>query len=48
MNVADVIADVISDRGRITYVVLRDPGFDLTDQVGTDVSSLGVNTAADS
>ena len=46
-NVADVIADVVRDGRGVTRVIFRNTGFDFTDEVGADVSSLGVDTAAD-
>ena len=46
-GVTDTVADVVSDNPRVARVIFRNTGFDLTDQVGTDVRSLGVDTAAD-
>ena len=46
-NVADVIADVVRDGRGVTRVIFRNTSFDFTDEVGADVSSLGVDTAAD-
>ncbi len=46
--VADVVADVIRDHARVARIVFRDAGLDLADQVGTDVSTLGEDTAAES
>ena len=45
--VADVVADVVGDGGRVARVVLGDAGFDLADQVGADVGGLGEDAAAD-
>ena len=45
--VTDIVADVVSDNGRVSRVVFRNACFDFTDQVGTDVCSFGVDTAAD-
>ena len=45
--VADVVADVVGDDGRIARIVFGNARFDLTDQVGADVGSLGENTAAE-
>ena len=45
--VADVVADVVGDGRRVAGVVLGDPDLDLADQVGTDVSGLGEDAAAD-
>ena len=44
--VADVVADVVRDHGRIARVVLGDARFDFTDEVGADVGRLGENSAA--
>ena len=46
--VADVVADVVRDHGRVARVVLRDPGLDLADEVGADVRGLRVDAAAES
>ena len=46
-HVADVVADVVGDHGRVARVILRDPRFDLADEVRTDVRGLGVDAAAD-
>ena len=46
-DVADVVAHVVSDGSGVTGVIFRDACLDLTNQVGTHVSSLGVDTAAD-
>ena len=45
--VADVVADVVGDHGRVARVVLGDPGLDLPDEVGADVGGLGVDAAAE-
>ena len=45
--VADVVADVVGDRGRVARVVLGDAGLDLADEVGADVGGLGEDAAAD-
>ncbi len=46
--VADVIADVIGNRGGVTRIVFGNAGFQLSDQVGPHVGRFGVNAAADS
>ncbi len=46
-DVADVVTDVISDNCGVTGVILGDARLDLADEVCADVSSLGVDTAAD-
>ena len=45
--VADVVADVVGDHGRVARVVLGNPGLDLADQVGADVGGLGEDAAAE-
>ena len=46
-TVADVVADVVRDHGRVARVVLGDSRLDLPDEVGADVRSLGVDAAAE-
>ena len=45
--VADVVAHVVGDHGRVARVVLGDAGLDLADQVGADVGALGEDAAAE-
>ena len=45
--VADVVADVVRDHGRVARVVLGDAGLDLPDEVGADVGGLRVDAAAE-
>ena len=45
--VADVVAHVVGDGGRVAGVVLGDARLDLADQVGADVGGLGEDAAAD-
>ena len=45
--VADVVADVVGDRGGVARVVLGDARLDLADEVGADVGGLGEDAAAD-
>jgi hypothetical protein len=45
--VADVVAHVVGDHGRVARVVLGDPRLDLADQVGADVGRLGEDAAAE-
>ena len=45
--VTDVVTDVVSDGRGVARVVLGNAGFDLSDQVGADVSGLGEDSAAD-
>jgi hypothetical protein len=44
-DVADVVTDVVGDRGRVARVILGDAGLDLAHQVGADVGGLGVDAA---
>ena len=46
-DVTDVIADVIADNRGVSRIVFGNAGFNFTDEVGTDVSGLRVDTAAD-
>ena len=46
--VADVVADVVGDRRRVTRVVLGDARLDLADEVGAHVGGLGEDPAAES
>ena len=45
-HVAHVVAHVVGDDGGVAGVVLGDTDLDLADQVGADVSGLGVDAAA--
>jgi hypothetical protein len=45
--VADVVADVVGDDGRVARVVLGDARLDLADEVGADVGALGEDAAAE-
>ncbi len=45
--VTHVVADVVSDGRRVARVVFGDTRFDLADEVGTDVGSLGEDAATD-
>ena len=44
--VADIVADVVGDHGRVARVVFGNAGFDLADQVGADIGALGEDAAA--
>ena len=44
--VADIVADVVGDRGRIAWIVLGNAGLDLADEIGADVGALGEDAAA--
>ena len=45
--VADVVADVVGDHGRVARVVLRDARLDLADEVSSDVGGLREDAAAE-
>ena len=45
--VADVVADQIRDHRRVPRIVLGNPGFDLSDQVGPHVGGLRVDATAE-
>ena len=45
--VADVVADVVGDHGRVAGIVLGNAGLDLAHQVGADVGALGEDAAAE-
>ena len=45
--VADIVADVVGDDGRVAGIVLGNSGLDLADQVGADVGGLGEDAAAE-
>ena len=45
--VADVVADVVGDHGRVARVVLGDARLDLADEVGADVGGLREDAAAE-
>jgi hypothetical protein len=45
--VADIVANVIGDNGRVAWIVFGNAGFDLADKVGADVSGLGEDAAAE-
>ncbi len=45
--VADVVADEVGDDGGVAGIVFGDAGFDFADEVGADVSGLGVDAAAE-
>ena len=46
--VADVVAHVVGDHGRVARVVLGDARLDLADEVGADVGGLREDAAAQS
>ena len=44
--VADIVADIVGDGGRVARIVLGDTGLDLADQVAADIGALGEDAAA--
>ena len=46
-DVTDVVPNIVGDHGRVTGIVLRDARLYLSDQVRTDIGSLGVDPSAD-
>ena len=44
--IADVVADIVGDGRGIAWVVLRNAGLDLADEIGADVRALGEDAAA--
>ena len=44
--VADIVADIVGDRCRIAWIVFRNSGLDLADEVAADVGALGEDAAA--
>ena len=45
--IADVVADVVRDGGRVPWIVFGDARLDLADEVRTDVGGLGEDSTAD-
>ena len=45
--VADIVADVVGDGGRVARVIFGNAGFDLADHVAADVGTLGEDAAAE-
>ena len=46
-HVADVVAHVVGNHGRVAGIVFGDARFDLADQVRADIGRLGVDAATD-
>ena len=46
--IADIIADVIGDRGRIARIIFFETALDFSDKIRADVRGFCVNTAAES
>jgi hypothetical protein len=44
--IADIVADIVCDGGRVAWIVFRDAGFDLADEVAADIRTLGEDAAA--
>ncbi len=45
--IADIVADVVGDGRRVAGIVLGNAGFDLADEIGADIGTLGEDTAAE-
>ena len=45
--VADIVADIVRDGRRVAWIVLRNSGLDLADEIGADIGSLGEDAAAE-
>jgi len=45
--IADIVAHVVGDHGGVAGIVLGNPGLDLADEIGADVSGLRVDAAAE-
>ena len=45
--IADIVADVVGDDGRVARIIFGNAGFDLTHEIGTDVGALGEDAAAE-
>mmetsp|Transcript_22080 Transcript_22080/g.54564 ORF Transcript_22080/g.54564 Transcript_22080/m.54564 type:complete len:615 (-) Transcript_22080:38-1882(-) len=46
-NITDIITNIISNSGRVTWIILGDSVNNLSDQISTDIGSLGVDTSTD-
>src|SRR5208282_5883483 len=46
--IADVVADIVGDGRRVPWIVLRNAGFDLADEIGAHVRALGEDAAPES
>mmetsp|Transcript_6825 Transcript_6825/g.9748 ORF Transcript_6825/g.9748 Transcript_6825/m.9748 type:complete len:554 (-) Transcript_6825:187-1848(-) len=46
-NISNIVSNVISNGGRVTRVILRDSVDNLSDKIGSNISSLGVDTSTD-
>ena len=45
--VADIVADIVGDGGRVAGIVFRDTGLDLADHVAADIRAFGEDAAAE-
>ena len=45
--VADIVADIVGDGGRVARIVLGDAGLDLADEIAADIGALGEDAAAE-
>ena len=45
--IADVVTDVVGDRGGVAWIILGDAGLDLADEIAADVRTLGEDAAAE-
>ena len=45
--IADIVADIVGDHGRVARIVLGDAGLDLADEIGADIGALGEDAAAE-
>src|SRR4029079_7601446 len=45
--IADIVADVVGDGGRVAPIILGDAGLDLADEIAADVRTLGKDAAAE-
>ena len=45
--IADIVADIVGDGGRVARIVFRDAGFDLADEIAADVGAFGEDAAAE-
>lgn len=46
-DITDVITDVIGNDSGVAGIILRNTGLDLSDEISTDIGSLGVDTTTD-
>jgi hypothetical protein len=44
--IADIVANVVGDRCRVAWIIFRNAGFNLADQIAANVSALGEDAAA--